>query len=332
MSDKDAPDAACSPLHPLAHIILTTKAVVSPRQGLGDLIRPPTPVAQLLRGRETIMKLAILMFVAAIATVSGQMSMQMGDNIAMNGSRPIPDACVAQPDLANCTSYEYPMENAAADLKSLCTAMPFMAGCSVAAACNASGAGPSSPTAPGAANVSAQDPNICSPLNHVATICRLDTGMSQMKGCTNFNSMCAEGSRVAQCADVTGIAVLPPTRVINDQLRAVCEAMPHSGCELCLPSWQKNATWGDCDLLKVYGSVCGEMPDMSECEEWDAMCTSDPTLFACSTHPAAMDGRPAAAGNTTAAAAAAARSGAVTAAVQLVFVLALCVFASALLV
>jgi hypothetical protein len=44
------------------------------------------------------------------------------------------------------------------------------------------------------------------------------------------------------------------------QVRSVCEAMPHTGCELCLPSWEKNATWGDCDLLKVYGSVCGEMP------------------------------------------------------------------------
>jgi hypothetical protein len=36
--------------------------------------------------------------------------------------------------------------------------------------------------------------------------------------------------------------------------------MPHTGCELCLPSWKKNATYGECDLLKVYGSVCGEMP------------------------------------------------------------------------
>lgn len=44
------------------------------------------------------------------------------------------------------------------------------------------------------------------------------------------------------------------------QVRSVCEAMPHTGCELCLPSWEKNQTWGDCDLLDVYGSVCSEMP------------------------------------------------------------------------
>lgn len=40
--------------------------------------------------------------------------------------------------------------------------------------------------------------------------------------------------------------------------------------------------------------------DMQECAEWDTMCTADPTLFVCTTHPAAI----AAAGeqdNTTAA-------------------------------
>jgi hypothetical protein len=82
--------------------------------------------------------------------------------------------------------------------------------------------------------------------------------------------------------------------------------------------------------------------DMPECKEWDTMCNADPTLFACSTHPAAggakpkpmaMDGRSAAAGNATAAApATTARSGAVAAAVQLAFVLVLCVFASTLVV
>lgn len=294
------------------------------------------------------MKLAIALFVCGIAAVSGQMGMgdmHMGHSMPMNSSSmPLPDACVTTPTLANCTNFKYPVTSAAADVKSLCTAMPFMAGCSVAAACNASCAGPTSPTAPGAANVSAQDPAICSPLNHLATICKLDTGMSKMKGCTNFNSMCAEGSKVAQCANVTGITTLPPTRVINEKVRAVCESMPHTGCELCLPSWQKNATWGDCDLLKVYGSVCGEMPDMPECKEWDTMCTADPSLFACATHPAAaggatpkpmaMDGRSAAAGNATAAAApaAAARSGSVAAAAQLAFVLVLCVLATVLFV
>jgi hypothetical protein len=96
------------------------------------------------------MKLALVFIVAAIGTVSGQMNMggmPMGHSMPMNGSSmAVPDACVTKPSLANCTNYKYPVANAVADLKSLCTAMPFMAGCSVAAACNASGAGPASPS------------------------------------------------------------------------------------------------------------------------------------------------------------------------------------------
>jgi hypothetical protein len=46
------------------------------------------------------------------------------------------------------------------------------------------------------------------------------------------------------------------------QVRSICEEMPgHGGCDQCLPSWQEqNKTWGDCDLLGVYASVCSEMP------------------------------------------------------------------------
>jgi hypothetical protein len=115
-----------------------------------------SPVVEQLRGTGATMKLVFLLIVGAIATVSGQMSMgdagHMGHSMPMSGSgsssssMPVPDACVTKPTLANCTSYKYPLANAAADVKSLCTAMPFMAACSVAAACNASGAGATTPT------------------------------------------------------------------------------------------------------------------------------------------------------------------------------------------
>lgn len=36
--------------------------------------------------------------------------------------------------------------------------------------------------------------------------------------------------------------------------------MPHGDCNLCLPSYRANQTWGNCDLLDVFGSVCAEMP------------------------------------------------------------------------
>jgi hypothetical protein len=93
------------------------------------------------------------------------------------------DACVTAPTMANCSHYMYPQTAAAADLRQLCHAMPFMGACSVALACNASGASPDiDPKAPGAANVSRNIPNVCDPFQLATTVCRLDTGMSKMGG------------------------------------------------------------------------------------------------------------------------------------------------------
>lgn len=53
-------------------------------------------------------------------------------------------------------------------------------------ACDKAGAGVSgSPSGPGAAKVSSNNADACKVFNHVATICRLDTGMSRMAGGTH---------------------------------------------------------------------------------------------------------------------------------------------------
>jgi hypothetical protein len=54
--------------------------------------------------------------------------------------------------------------------------------------------------------------------------CRSVCAYPPRPGCTNFNSMCAMGSKVAQCANVTGITTLPPTRLLNDQVRQQCSS------------------------------------------------------------------------------------------------------------
>ncbi len=96
------------------------------------------------------------------------------------------DACVLAPDAPECAFFEYPAASAAADLSRLCGAMHFMPACSVAKACNASGAGPASITASGAAAVRLEvADDICQPFNLLATVCRLDSEMSRMAGaCT----------------------------------------------------------------------------------------------------------------------------------------------------
>eukprot|EP00878_Enallax_costatus_P000805 GHUV01000929.1.p1 GENE.GHUV01000929.1~~GHUV01000929.1.p1 ORF type:complete len:294 (+),score=54.77 GHUV01000929.1:362-1243(+) len=232
--------------------------------------------------------LAVLVCMAGLAygqqgnmsAIPGDMPMDMSLNMTSATATAVPDSCVSDPTQANCTDYVYPRTNAAADLATLCKAMPFMVACSAAKACNATGAS--------AANVSKADVNICEPFQLVATVCRPQENMMRMKGCVNYNPMCANGTQVQQCSKMPGVEALPTTKIVNDRVRSICDAMPHGGCELCLPSWQKNQTWGDCDLLDVYGSVCSEMPDMTECAEFQEMCTQDASLWVCRKYPTAI--------------------------------------------
>jgi hypothetical protein len=68
-----------------------------------------------------------------------------------------------------------------ADAASLCKAMHFMAACSVRKAC--AGVLPADTfTGAAAAAISKADPDICRPGQILATVCKLDTGMSRMAG------------------------------------------------------------------------------------------------------------------------------------------------------
>lgn len=127
--------------------------------------------------------LVVQMFVFALLAVAAA-GQSAGMHSAGTGSKAPAalDTCVSNPLQINCTTYEYPVAAAADDLDKLCGAMHFMSACSVAKACNASGAGPDHPTGPAAAKVSSLDPNICQPFTQVATVCKLDPGMGRMSG------------------------------------------------------------------------------------------------------------------------------------------------------
>jgi hypothetical protein len=119
----------------------------------------------------------VLLVQAALAVTAQQHSAMK--QTAAAGTEP----CITAPTAPDCSSFSYPQSSAAADIGSLCKGMHFMAACSVAKACNASGAGPDgNPKGPGAAEVSKNNPNICDPFQHVVTVCKLDQGMSRMSG------------------------------------------------------------------------------------------------------------------------------------------------------
>lgn len=122
-----------------------------------------------------------VLLVQAVLAVTAQQQQTMKTGSAAAGGPLNP--CVTSPTAPECAKFTYPQASAAADIGSLCKGMHFMASCSVAKACNASGAGPDGdPRGPGAAAVSKNNPDICDPFQHVTTVCKLDAGMSRMSG------------------------------------------------------------------------------------------------------------------------------------------------------
>lgn len=122
----------------------------------------------------------MLLVQAALAVSAQQHStMRTGSTAPAAAQSP----CITAPTAPECSQFTYPQTSAAADIGSLCGSMFYMASCSVAKACNASGAGPDgNPRGPGAATVSKNNPDICDPFQHVTTVCKLDSGMGGMSG------------------------------------------------------------------------------------------------------------------------------------------------------
>jgi hypothetical protein len=158
------------------------------------------------------------LLVAFLLALSAQWAsaMEMGPGSSM--PMPMPNSttstepCVNMPSMANCASYQYPAGNATADLVSLCTAMPFMTGCSIGNICG---------TTTASANALRSN-GYCEPMSLLADTCVSDTGMSRMVGCRNYNSMCnMTTSVVAACAANKPIPNLPTTMQVS-VCRAVC--------------------------------------------------------------------------------------------------------------
>jgi hypothetical protein len=140
-------------------------------------------VKQCLRMVPILKLLVPILLVQAVLAVTAQQHQAMKTGSAASAGPQSP--CVTAPTAAECSQFTYPQASAAADIGSLCKGMHFMASCSVAKACNASGAGPDgNPRGPGAADVSRNNPDVCDPFQHVTTVCRLDAGMSRMSGTT----------------------------------------------------------------------------------------------------------------------------------------------------
>jgi copper transporter 1 len=111
----------------------------------------------------------------------------------------------------------------------------------------------------------------CSGFSILSDICTND--MPKMKGCLNYQKICAEGSVVLQCRLESMLPSLPTTRESRSLVADICSEMDMKGCSDCKEK--------HCDSFAVYVDLCHQMPNMSQCKVYTSMCQRTPTLPFC---------------------------------------------------
>ena len=139
------------------------------------------------------------------------------------------------------------------ELGILCGQMPGMPGCSLLKQCLED-----SHTLPS---------SYCSNSSLIADICTYD--MPRMSACLNFT-----------CDNCVPLPNLPTSVVATRAIFSICSEMNMDGCSNCRIS-SNASTYANCDLLGTYGQLCRAMPEMSQCESWNQMCSSSPGIKLC---------------------------------------------------
>ena len=124
--------------------------------------------------------------------------------------------CIADPSQPSCADYIY--REARRDVDSLCAEMPGMVGCELKKACGADTHG------------------FCDRFSLLADICAEDKdAMGAMKGCSNYDALCALGSKVLQCKHHGPIPNFVTSRQARDTTVEMCSSMPAmQGCKRAL--------------------------------------------------------------------------------------------------
>ena len=94
--------------------------------------------------------------------------------------------------------------------------------------------------------------------------------MPRMAACSAFQ----------QCSNsVKSCDLLPSTANTTQQIYSICNEMTMTGCEKC--SIRSTSTYAECDLIQTYSDLCIAMPKMSQCAQFDQMCSSNSDLAFC---------------------------------------------------
>ncbi|KXZ51586.1 hypothetical protein GPECTOR_12g549 [Gonium pectorale] len=161
---------------------------------------------------------------------------------------PAAPACVLNSSLPECAGYTYPLESIVADITNLCTAMPYMPGCTVGLACQTG-------------KVTGM---FCAPFSLLASIC---ADMPGMTGCRAYRTLCAAGSVVPQCAAFPAIPGLPSTMQAEAAVEGLCKDSDKAECEAC-----NSQTCAD--YLAPIVSLCAATPAIEGCDLYRTWCAA----------------------------------------------------------
>lgn len=157
--------------------------------------------------------------------------------------------CYVDPTSPDCILFKQSNEDSLNDINVLCTAMPYMIGCSLHQACeddsnNTSGA--------------------CSPFSLLSDLC-LD--MPGMKGCVRYNALCGTpGSVVEQCTVEAPIGKVLLTVPTTNAILQMCSTHNMPKCYTCTSS--QNCP----DPMSTISQLCLGMPGMSQCSTFFSFC------------------------------------------------------------
>ena len=107
----------------------------------------------------------------------------------------------------------------------------------------------------------------CSNSSLFADICMYD--MPKMGSCLNFT-----------CDNCNPLPNLPTSKTATRAIFSICNEMNMDGCSNCKIA-SNASTYANCDLLGTYGQLCREMPEMSQCNSWNQMCSATDGIKFC---------------------------------------------------
>jgi copper transporter 1 len=158
--------------------------------------------------------------------------------------------CFENPTQQSCRSFTMPEQDILTQLTGLCTAMPYMVGCSLWNSCKSSTA----------------DGLYCQPMSLYGTICE---EMSEMTDCTPYNQLCfTPGSVVEQCKNPGPLPGAVTTTKTVEAVLNMCSTHSMVGCEDCTAR-------SSCPTpLETLSKLCHSMPGMAQCAGFFTMCSN----------------------------------------------------------